>query len=443
MDHTVCSHVLCYSIGGYIEYGRVYNHNNNSTIAPRGISEVDISESYFSERDAQEMNQKRIDFEKSNKAGRRKIPFLQKKKKSPSLSAAQEQRNPNVDTMGYNDNDDDDNDDGISDITTYAEGMPVVYEGHKKSNTTTTNTSQPPPRLDLDHYAEEAQIYERMNYIIENYRPPPAYPGDSKIDSGGKSMIQQLLQEKANAQMRDTASMINYCQVDAPKGLSMEDLTKIMRTFPEETTETRPMNSSYVDKAIENSNIALSQNLIATSVRSRLIKPPPMNIRKDDKLVMRTLRSPRSPESDRSNPVTPNELFEFRKQLYQEASLRSPQAICEIYPRDYDADYDHDPANESVPVSTRNVPENVPNSTSKVPDELTESIAPDGGSPKQNFIVDVMPSYSANEFMRARPPNAYSKPPGKTSLQIVLLSRIFPYFRTSSRKIFDRLEIKQ
>eukprot|EP00112_Aurelia_sp_Birch-Aquarium-sp1_P004035 Seg1455.6 transcript_id=Seg1455.6/GoldUCD/mRNA.D3Y31 product="Protein salvador 1" protein_id=Seg1455.6/GoldUCD/D3Y31 len=397
--------------GGFIEYGRVYNHNNNSTIAPRGISEVDISESYFSERDEQELNQRRIDSEKSNKSSRRIIPFLQKKKKGPSQSAAQLQRGPNVDVMGYNDNDENDNDDGISDITTYAEGMPVVYEGHKKTNTATTTASQPPPRLDLDHYAEEAQIYERMNYIIENYRPPPPYPGDSKFDNGGKSMIQQLLQEKANVQMRDTASMINYCQVDAPKGLSMEDLTKIMHTFAEEASETRPINSPYVDKAIESNNTALSQNLNATSVRSRITKPPPVNIHKDDKLVMRTLRSPRSPEPDRSNPVTPDELFEFRKQLYQEAALRSPQAICELYPRDYDADYDHDSTSENVPESTRSVPENVPNSTSKVPDEPTECIVADGGSPRQNYIVDVMPSNSANEFMRARPPDASAQPP--------------------------------
>ena len=79
---------------------------------------------------------------------------------------------------------------------------------------------------------------------------------------------------------------------------------------------------------------------------------------------------------------------------------------------DDDADYDNDPGCENAPESTIKAPENVPNSTSKVPDQPTESIVPDDGSPRQNYVVDVMPSYSANEFMRAMPPDAYLQQPG-------------------------------
>ncbi len=114
-------------VGGFAEYGQAYPHvlNNNSHRSPRGIPEIEISESYLTAQQEEEINKKR------NKGGKRKIPFLQKKKKNQLPKVLSGSRETLGGEVGY---DDDDDDDGMSDITTYEEGIPVAFEGLKINN---------------------------------------------------------------------------------------------------------------------------------------------------------------------------------------------------------------------------------------------------------------------------------------------------------------------
>ena len=309
-------------------------------MSPRGIPPLEVSESYLSPQDEEKLHKKQ------NKVSRRKLPFLQKKNKSALNSSLTEIRGSdnNVSGLSYNDDDDDD----ISDITTYAEGMPVSFEGLiSNGNQVAMNPYQNTEQSE-NQYAEEAQIHERLNYIVGNYRPPPPYPANPSSDNGGKSMIQQLLEEKNNLQIRDNASMINYCQVDAPKGVSMEDLTKIMQSFPED----------------ERKGNAVRAQLIQREEQSYKIRPHELHIKRsdsmnscsDDKLVMRTLNSPVSPRSKNSmipDIAASTESYENKKQFYKKqfegevSSIPAPQSISEIYPRDYDADYEQGPPGDS------------------------------------------------------------------------------------------------
>ena len=235
---------------------------------------------------------------------------------------------------------DEENDD-IGDITTYNEGIPISFENIKKNGLSPSSLSQAIKRLDLDHqYAKEAQIYERMNYIVENYRPPPPYPGNTSVDTPGKSMMQQLLQEKANKQMKDNASMINYCQVDAPKDLSVEDLTKIMRASP--------VNPGVISAQMHPTVAEVGSRPASykESASAGVLPPSPRsdsgNALKDDKLVMRTLRCPRATGGLHqvpfnlgamgSNPVNTRDI------MFDSTTLDP----SEIYPRDYDYDDDDD-----------------------------------------------------------------------------------------------------
>ena len=394
-----------------MEYKRdlAYMHPSNQASSwQQGISEIDISESYLSERDEQEMSKKGQDIDKLNKSNRRKIPFLQKKKKETGQNFASEHRI----TGGSNiDEDNEEENDDISDITTYNEGIPIAYE--RKNGLNPTGLNQAIKRLDLDHqYAEEVQIYERMNYIMENYRPPPAYPGNANADSPGKSMIQQLLQEKANKQMKDNASMINYCQVDAPKDLSTENLSKIIRASPAEQS----VMSSQLRSAMNGngkSPVAYQSPVSAGAVAAST-RPDIGNNLKDDKLVMRTLRSPRSPESLRQSlfnfgslkakPINAGDVFDIRN------TRPDPELISEIYPRDYDPDYDND--EEVVD------PKEAPQGSRKISIESSsgnEVNKPYSGDEtfrsNQNYIVDVMPSYRGNEVEEETFAKPYAKPP--------------------------------
>ena len=399
----------------------------------RGISEIDISESYLTDRDEQEINQKKLDADKLNKSSRRKIPFLQKKKKPQSQSSTTEQRNLG-DIVGT-DVDGDDDDDDISDITTYDEGIPVVYEGLKKNGLHHLGLNQPVKRRDLDQqYAEEAQIFERMNYIIDNYRQPPAYPGISNIDSSEKSMIQQLLQEKASKQIKDNASMINYCQVDAPKELSMEDLTKILQASHEGALD-RPVGSQLSDDITDGSSATSYKVPTTGSVKSAV--PEPVTIRKADQLVMRTLRSPRTPEGARTNPGSsgsagagspdPSQVFEFRN------ARPTAKIVSEIYPRDYDPDYGDsaDELERGQESNANKVDEILPGKEAELPPTLNASCRVEEKSTvRQNYVVDVMPSYQGIERQEDMAVKPYVMPPGNGSaFPFSLILKEISFFR--------------
>lgn len=317
--------------GGYVEYGQAYPHvlNNNQRLPPRGIPETEISESYLTAPEEEEINKKK------NKNNRRKIPFLQKKKKNQSSNNSLEQTETGTAEIGFAEDDDD--------ITTYDEGLPINFEGLNISNSNPSTINQYKKTEQTENqYEVEAQIQERLKYIVGNYRPPPAYPSQATPENGSKSMIQQLLQEKNNIQMKDNASMINYCQVDVPKGLSMEDLSKILQSFPEEAQGRTNVNfEKPKDRPadLDLKNLSRSDSLKSAS---------------DDKLVMRTLNSPSSTSprvgtspvmGERPGNLTPSELYERRNMYYRDAfnNQLSPRQIIEpvpeVYPEpDYEAD---------------------------------------------------------------------------------------------------------
>lgn len=299
---------------------------------------------------------------------------------------------------------DEDNDD-IGDITTYNEGIPISFENIRKNGLNPSSLNQAIKRLDLDHqYAKEAQIYERMNYIVENYRPPPPYPGNTSVDTPGKSMIQQLLQEKANKQIKDNASMINYCQVDAPKDLSVEDLTKIMRASPVNpgaiSTQMHPAVAEVGSRPASYKETA-SAGVLPASPRS-----DSGNTLKDDKLVMRTLRCPRATGGLHqvpfslgalgSDPVSTRDMFD--------STTLDPS---EIYPRDYDYDDDDDGVVDLGPSETLQDSRESSIENSNVVSEGTSQsqfvpheISHDGvirTRSDQNYTVDIIRSLASNE----------------------------------------------
>jgi len=395
--------------GGYVDYkqGVGYQQRNYFMPSQRGISEKDISESYLSERDEKEINLRKQEIDKLNKSSRRKIPFLLKKKKETGADFTADSNLSSRPSTGEG-NEEEDNDE-IGEITTYSEGIPIAYENVNTSYLHPSGLNQAIKRLDFDHqYAEEAQKYERMTYIVENYRPPPPYPGNASVDSQeGKSMIQQLLQEKANKQIKDNASMINYCQVDAPKDLSVEDLTKIMRTSSADTS----VISSQLHAAVSESGSRLGSYKDLASVTTITSPPRPelRNTLKDDKLVMRTLRSPRAKETLhqisidlgtlRSKPIDGNELFDSTK-----------MDPSEIYPRDYDFDDDDEVGdltssqglqdsrltNTSSSVRSEAAPE-----SHLVPLDMPSDRLHQNGSDKA-YSVEIIPSYGSNESTRDR-----------------------------------------
>ena len=402
--------IFCIFKGGYVDYnqGIGYQQRNHFMPSQRGISEIDISESYLSERDEKEISQRRQEIDKLNKSSRRKIPFLLKKKKEAGANCTAASNLSSRPSTGEG-NEEEDNDE-IGDITTYSEGIPIVYENASKSYLHPSGFSQAIKRLDFDHqYAEEAQKYERMTYIVENYRPPPPYPGIASVDSQeGKSMIQQLLQEKANRQIKDNASMINYCQVDAPKDLSVEDLTKIMRA----TSSATSVMPSQLHATVSESGSRLASYKDPASVAAMAAPPRPelRNPLKDDKLVMRTLRSPRAKETLhqisldlgtlRSKPIDGNELFDSTK--------IDPS---EIYPRDYDFDDDDDEAvnlNSSQDLKdsrTTNTKGSVRSEDASenhlVPLDMPSDRLNQNGS-DEAYSVEIIPSYGSNEATRER-----------------------------------------
>ena len=295
--------------------------------------------------------------------------------------------------------------DDIGDITTYNEGIPIAYENIKKNGLNPSGLSQTITRLDLDHqYAHEAQISERMNYIIENYRSPPPYPGNASVDNPGKSMIQQLLLEKTNKQIKDNASMINYCQVDAPKNISVEHLTNIMRASTASQSVISPqMRASVADNSSGPASFKDSSSAGATSASPRCDSGHTL---KDDKLVMRTLRSPRGAGTLRQIPFSLGALMSNSAhgvEIYDSATTDP----SEIYPRDYD--YDDDSGDgvvdlkvkEDTPDSRKISIENTSGSEGVshdqfVPHEISNDTIIRNGS-NRTYNVDIVPTYVGNE----------------------------------------------
>lgn len=412
--------------GGYADYKRDYEYiqPSNYTFSPRGISETDISESYLSERDEQEISQKRQDFDKLNKSNRRKIPFLQKKRKDTGTSFAGERQGGfGADDVG---SDNEEENDDISDITTYNEGIPVAFE--RKNGLNTTGLNQAIKRLDLDHqYAKEVQIFERMNYILENYRPPPAYPGQMNSDNSGKSMIQQLLQEKSNKQIKDNASMINYCQVDAPKDAPVEDRRNRVRASPADPSVISPQLRGAVSENLRNS--ISTQSPVSVGAMAPSPKSESGTTLKGDKLVMRTLHSPLNSASIAQNqfnfesllktpPVEPFGAYGMARS--------TPELISEIYPRDYDTDNDDDShsGRKEAPLGSKEVIVESSNAT-----EAENSFAlNDTLHSNHNYIVDVMPSCRSKENQPSNFAEPYTNQPGKFSwnklIMIYLISEL-------------------
>eukprot|EP00794_Sanderia_malayensis_P020398 gene20398-22411_t len=373
--------------GGYVEYGQTYHpHVSSSNLrsSPRAISEVDISESYLTPQEREEITKKK------HKGSKLKIPFLQKKKKNQSaLVSADKRTTTHSRQVGYNEDDeDDDDDDETEDITTYDEGIPVAFEGLKISNVSPATLGQYKKTDDTSNqYEVEAQIQERLNYIVGNYRQPPPYPGNTNIENGGKSMMQQLLQEKSNLKMRDTASMINYCQVDAPKGLSMEDLTKIMQSFPEEASQESPQSTGFAEA--NDINYTSKQSKLETSGSPQAGSTM---ITKDDKLVMRTQNKPSFSTTQngiKPGNLTPAELnkrrYLYYQKMYESETGSGPFAnvISEIYPRDYEPDYDDE----------QSASNNVNNSGNFVNETVANNLSPVVYSPGEAFAEHPEPDY--------------------------------------------------
>lgn len=411
--------MLLFPQGAYVEYKRDYG------FSPRGISETDISESYLSERDEEEINQRRQDIERLSKSSGRKIPFLQKKNRDLGGSFPPERQTVfGADLVGDDENDDEQDD--ISEITTYNEGVPIAYDSIKKNVLNPVDVNQAVKRLDLDQqYAEEVQIYERMNYILDNYRPPPAYPGQINMDSAGKSMIQQLLQEKANMQIKDNASMINYCRVDAPKDVSIDGRRKVARASPADSSMISPQLRVNPNPTSSPSY----QSLVGAGAGAAAIKPSPDvgNNLKSDKLVMRTLHSPRTPESMQQSLfnlggiikakfASANDVFNMQR--------TTPELISEIYPRDYDPDGAGDVGsidlNHNEKASLGNRQSSVESGSGS---EAGKPFLPDSAfGTNQNYIVDVKPSYRGNDNEQRDFIKPYANPPGENWSEIFLCS---------------------
>ena len=347
-----CCSLFLFNAGGFVEYGHGYmpviqQNCNVFRSEPQPIPEIDIPEAYLSQQEQYEALQRRGDPSRSSKGSRRILPFLQKKKKSQS-EVDFDSRTDDIGLSYYEEGDADD-------ITTYEEAMEESLRRQEvRQNSLNPEVLEQLSGMQLgdSQYGAEAQVYERLNYIINNYRHPPPYPGHTSINSG-PSMIKQLLQEQEGLQIKDNASMINYCQVDAPSGLSMEDLTKIMRAFPEDSTDYRQL-----PRKPQPPLVPYRDYLDTQSVRGASQLPDTAS----DGLVMMTKGGahllPNQKASHFDETVSASELFERRKKYYSETYRDTSNAgyrgrhiaelISEIYPRDYDVDYEQDGSVKNV-----------------------------------------------------------------------------------------------